>query len=569
MSTLWQIPALDPHEVKKLSTALKVSEILSRLLINRGFDTVDKAHTFLEHDIDQVHNPFLFQDMEKTCEKIFRTISNQEKICIYGDYDVDGTTATSLLLLFFEELGVKTDYYIPNRLKEGYSLNKKAVEFLAKQKTKLIITVDNGIMAHEGILFANSLGMNVIVTDHHQVGETLPEAYAVVNPQRQDCTYPFKGICGAGVAFKLMLALRQILRKKNYFQNRKEPNLKHYLDLLAIPTVCDVVPLVGENRFFVKEGLKHLEYTKRPGLKALLQIAKVKYPIDAYDLGFRIGPRLNACGRLKDASLGVQLLTGEIEGTVWPIAKKLDELNQERRALEKQISEKVISKIAENFSKESKYSLVIYEEKAHLGVVGLVASRLVEEFHRPSFMLCKTEHGLVKGSGRSIPKVNLVKALKDCENVLLNFGGHEAAAGVTLEEKNIDVFKEKFETAIAKQISPQDFIKITKVDTELLLNDIHFSLLQELERLEPHGMKNPKPLFVGKNFHINHKRVVGNDHLKLQFTNQKTTVDAIAFGKAKDLEKLPDQTDLLFSLELNRFNGKETPQIVVKEFLHT
>ena len=567
MSVAWEIPLLDPDQIKKLSSELGVSEILGRVLINRGVDTLDKGKAFLENNIDQVHNPFLFQDMEKACEKIFKTISDQEKICIYGDYDVDGTTATSLLVLFFQGLGVPVEYYIPNRLKEGYSLNKNAIEFLAKQKTKLIITVDNGIMAHEGILFANSLGIDVIVTDHHQVGETLPEAHAIVNPQRQDCPYPFKGICGAGVAFKLMLALRQILRKKNYFQNHKEPNLKQYLDLLAIPTVCDVVPLVGENRFFVKEGLKHLGHTKRVGLKALLQICKIKSPIDAYDLGFRVGPRLNACGRLEEASLGVQLLTSENGETVWRIAKKLDELNQERKMIEEKISKTAISKIAEKFSAQQMTSLVVYEEKAHLGVVGLVASRLVEEFYRPSFVLCKMENGLVKGSGRSIPKVNLVKALKDCEDILLNFGGHEAAAGVTLEEKNVITFKEKFEKAIAKQISPKDLIKTIKVDTELFLNDIQSPLLQELELLKPNGMKNPKPVFVGKKFQISHKRIVGNDHLKLQFTNHDTTVEAIAFRQAKNFNRLEKETDLLFHLEINRFNDKEIPQIVVKEFL--
>lgn len=564
MSWNWQLRESDEKKVTALSESLGISKITARVLINRNIHTEEVAKKFLNTTSAHVHDPFLLKDMDRACERIIAAIKTKQKITIYGDYDVDGSVSTALCLNFFRDIDFEVDFYIPHRLSEGYSLNKKALDKLIEQKTDLIITVDNGIMAHEAITHANHLGLTVIVTDHHQVGDTLPPAFAVINPQRPDCPYPFKGICGAGVTFKLILALRQRLREKGFFAQRLEPNLKNYLDLLAIPTVCDVVPLIDENRYFVKEGLKHLMRTKRPGLRALLEVSGIKNKITATDLGFRIGPRLNACGRLEDASLGVKLLIAENFDEAKKSAHLLDQLNTERKNIEAEITQTAHAKIKINPEQKS---LVVFDSDWHLGVVGIVASRLVDRYFKPSFVLCRTDKGIIKGSGRSIPGVNLVKALQDCRDVLTAFGGHEAAAGVTLTEENIPLFQKKFEEAIAKQIQNDNQQKKIWVDSPLTLTDINFNLLHELEQLEPFGMGNPKPVFVSEEVTVSNKRIVGDKHVKLKLHQDQIEVAAIAFNKGEHFEKLQGKIGLLFGLDVNHFNGSDEIQMVVKEFL--
>lgn len=564
MSWNWQLRESDEKKVTALSESLGISKITARVLINRNIHTEEVAKKFLNTTSAHVHDPFLLKDMDRACERIIAAIKTKQKITIYGDYDVDGSVSTALCLNFFRDIDFEVDFYIPHRLSEGYSLNKKALDKLIEQKTDLIITVDNGIMAHEAITHANHLGLTVIVTDHHQVGDTLPPAFAVINPQRPDCPYPFKGICGAGVTFKLILALRQRLREKGFFAQRPEPNLKNYLDLLAIPTVCDVVPLIDENRYFVKEGLKHLMRTKRPGLRALLEVSGIKNKITATDLGFRIGPRLNACGRLEDASLGVKLLIAQNFDEAKKSASLLDQLNTERKNIEAEITQTAHAKI--NTNPEQK-SLVVFDADWHLGVVGIVASRLVDRYFKPSFVLCRTEEGIIKGSGRSIPGVDLVKALQDCRDVLTAFGGHEAAAGVTLTEENIPLFQKKFEEAIAKQIQNDNQQKKIWVDSPLTLTEINFKLLHELEQLEPFGMGNPKPVFVSEEVTVSNKRIVGNKHVKLKLHQDQIEIAAIAFNKGEHFEKLQGKIGLLFGLDVNHFNGSDEIQMVVREFL--
>lgn len=565
---LVQIKNPDPQRVNELARALNISPTTARVLLNRRIDSIDIAQKFFNAQVSHVHDPWLFADMDKAVHRTLTAVGNGEKICVYGDYDVDGATSTSLLILFFRELGLNIDFYIPNRLTEGYSLNTQAIDILSLRGVKLIITVDNGIMAHKQVRHANTKNIDVIITDHHQVGETLPEALAIVNPQRKDCPYPFKGICGAGVAYKFLIALRQKLRENGFFKLRPEPNLKHYLDLLAIATVADMVPLRDENRFFVKEGLKHLAQTERPGLKALLKVANLKNTISSFDLGFRLGPRINACGRLEDASLGVHLLTSQDETEATKLATCLDQLNRERRSIEQNITEEAISKILTTFSPSTDAGIVVFEPTWHLGVVGIVASRIVERLHRPVFVLCQTENGEIKGSGRSVQGINLVAALHQCADLLLAFGGHEAAAGATLSAKNREKFVTRFNQAIAAQKPASEMQKTVSADAELSLNDISFELLSELERLEPFGMGNSKPLFVSRGLEIRQKRVVGDNHLKLTLCRQDKLIDAIAFGKATEFAKLTQAVDLLYGLEINKFNNRQSIQMVVKDFIN-
>lgn len=563
----WSIKGPENLElIETLAKELNISKVTAKVLINRKIDTIEKANNFLNGQLTQILDPMLLKDMDKAINRIFEAIQNKESICIYGDFDVDGTVSTSLLIHFFREINYPIDYYIPNRLTEGYSLNNTAIDELKNRNIKLIITVDNGIMAFEPIEYANSKNIDVIVTDHHQVAETLPNAHAIVNPQRKDCTYPFKGICGAGVAYKLLIALRKKLREENYFKDKAEPNLKQYLDLLSIATVCDIVPLKEENRVFVKEGLKVLANTYKPGVKALLEVSQCKPPLTAYDLGFKIGPRINACGRLENASLGVELLTCENYQQALSMAKRLNQLNNERRDLEKNITEEAISTALK--SPPTNLSVVVFDTSWHIGVVGIVASRIVDKLHKPTFVLCETEEGLIKGSGRSVSGVNLVQALNECSEILEKFGGHEAAAGVTLKKDNLSTFQKNFEKAIRKQIQGDSIKKIISVDHNLQTSEISRTLLDELKKLEPFGCGNAKPIFVSENLEVLDKRIVGEKHLKLKLCDQTYELDAIAFNKAEESQNLNENISLLYGLEINSFRNRETIQMVVKEFIN-
>lgn len=564
---IWQIKEAKEEDIERLSDGLGISKITSRILVNRNITSVDAASNFFNTGIHQVHNPFLMKDMDLAVQRVMKAISKSEKICIYGDYDVDGSVGTTLLILFFRAIGIDVDHYIPHRLNEGYSLNRAAIEQIHSMGTDLVITVDNGIMATDEIQYAGKLGMDVIVTDHHQVGDVLPEAVAVVNPQRKDCGYPFKGICGAGVAFKLIMALRQRLRGEGFFQNLVEPNLKQSLDLLAIATVCDMVPLVDENRYFVKEGMRQLAQTKNPGLQALLKVCHITKELTTTDLGFRIGPRINACGRLEDAKQGVLMLTTQDRKQAEQIAALLNKLNNDRRDIESNLVDEVMQRIEEEGNLDSKLGVVVYDPSWHVGVVGIVASRVVEKIKRPTLILGKNDEGLIKGSGRSVKNVNLVQALRECSNHLEHFGGHEAAVGLSLKSIHLPEFNLAFDEAVKRQMTREDLREVIFVDDDLTRKDIDRKLLDELIQLEPHGMGNAKPLFAISDLKVTSKCVVGGDHLKLSIHSCGKNRDAIAFRQAKLFENVEEKKGALFSLELNKFNNIEKIQFVVRNFL--
>jgi len=558
----------DQADVQTLVQSLGISKTIARILVNRGISTPDQANKFIHTDVKALHNPFLLKDMGVAVERILRALEEDDKICIYGDYDVDGAVATSLLILFFEQLGIKIDYYIPNRISEGYSINKKSLDVLKGQDTDLIITVDNGTSAHEAVAYAHKLGMDVIITDHHQVEESLPLALAVINPQRGDCDYPFKGICGAGVAFKLIMALRQRLREDGFFENKEEPNLKQFLDLLCVATVCDVVPLKDENRYFVKEGLRQIPHSNKPGLKALIKACEIKKEkLTTVDVGFKLGPRINACGRLKDAKAGVILLTTSDPVEATKQATLLDYLNRERQNVELKIVEDVYERIENEVDLDRTLGLVLYEPDWHVGVVGIVASRVVEKYGRPTIILCNGEDGKIKGSGRSIPVVNLIECLSECSDHLIKFGGHKAAAGVTLSADQIEGFIEAFDHAIKNKMNFEDTEASVLVDDDLTEQKVGWELMKELSLLEPHGMGNAKPLFMSSELGIRSKRIVGRGHLKLGVSTGGQNYDAIAFNKGEVIEELGDKAGVVFGLEVNRFRDVDSIQFVVKEFV--
>lgn len=566
VSPPWLMHATDEAVVARLAADLGISPITSRVLVNRKITTSEMARLFFQADATGFLDPTLLKDMDVAVKRILAAIHAGEKIWIYGDYDVDGAVATALLLWFFRDIGCPISFYIPNRLSEGYSLNDAALRHLKERGATLIVTVDNGITAHAAALTARSLGIDLIITDHHQVAETLPQAIAVVNPQRADCPYPFKGISGAGVAFKLMTALRQRLRADGYFENRPEPNLKRHLDLLCVATVCDCVPLLGENRLFVKMGLAELSRTRKPGLRALIKVSQLRVEASAADLGFRLGPRINACGRLEDASLGVKLLTTTDAAEAEELAQALDRLNQERQGIERDITERILKRVHADGADQGARGVVIYEPEAHLGVVGIVASRVAERLLRPVFVLCRAEDGLIKGSGRSVGGVSLIQALRACAPVLQRFGGHEAAAGVTLKEADVPAFAHAFDLAVAQQVAGSEATPTVWVDDVVRLADIDEHLLKELEMIEPCGMGNARPIFMAKDLPVRSKRIVGEDHLKLQVGDTRR-FDAIAFKQANHFENIKEKISALFGLEINSFQNRERIQLVVKQFL--
>ncbi len=555
--------------VNQLSEEFGILPIVARLLMVRGIRDVAAAKRFFQPEASQFHDPFLLKDMDLAATRVAQAILSKEQICIYGDYDVDGAVSTSLLLEFFREVGLSATFYIPHRMTEGYSLNVLALEKIKAMGTRLVITVDNGIMANQEACAARELGLDLVITDHHQVGDELPEAVAVVNPQRRDCSYPFKGIAGAGVAFKLMTAVRSRLRENGYFASREEPNLSAYLDLLALATVCDVVPLKDENRYFVSAGLKRMAVTKREGLKALLRISGVDptQKLDASDLGFRLGPRVNACGRIDDASLGVRLLTSQDPAEAFELATHLDALNLERRDIEKSHTQKAIAMVKENPSSNDRAGLVLYQADWHVGVVGIVASRITDAFRRPAFLLARAENGDWKGSGRSVRGVSLIAALRECAPFLKKYGGHEAAAGVTLVEGNLVAFAQAFAQAVARQRSVQDLLKHELMaDAELMLGQIDRRLAKDISRLGPFGAGNRAPVFCTEAAGVMTKRIVGIEHLKLELVGPKGRLGAIAFGKANDYENIGEKTGLVFGIEVNRYKNDEQVQLLVKDF---
>lgn len=552
--------------IANLSGELGVSRTLARILACRGFHNVNDARHFLEANLNHLHDPFLLRDMEAAVSRILSALAVGEEICIYGDYDVDGAVSTALLMRFFTRIGAKVYYKIPNRVTEGYSLNKNAVDQIYDRGTRLIITVDNGIMAHEAIAYAHAKGMSIIVTDHHQVGNSLPDALAVINPQRKDCSYPFKGLCGAAVAFKLILALRLRLREKGFFNEKlREPNLKQELDLVSLATVCDCMALCDENRILVREGLKQLEQTKNIGLKALMEVSGVKKRATTTDLGFRLGPRLNACGRLDDASLGVRLLLTDSEIEATTLAAELDRLNGERQIIEAQMVEEALKMVETVGVGEN--GIVLFSPEWHVGVLGIVAARIAERTGRPTFVLALTEDGKVKGSGRSAGKVHLVKVLEKCAAMLSAFGGHEAAAGVTLFPEALEGFGKLFDEACREWMAQAHLPVISTVDAILTHEEITFRLCEELESLEPCGMGNQRPVFTTKNpVPVIEKRIVGEKHLKLKL-GEAATLNGIAFRQGESLGKIANEIQPVFTIEKNEFRGKTSLQLIIQKIV--
>jgi single-stranded-DNA-specific exonuclease len=503
------------------------------------------------------------KDMTKAVGRISTAIRDQEKITIFGDYDVDGTTATALLQLFLQGAGARVDFYLPHRLKEGYGLNIDAVKKIHAQGTKLMVTADCGISNNEEIRWAMENGLDVIVTDHHEVPEVLSPALAILNPKQKNCPYPFKGLAGVGVAFNLIIALRSALRQQGFFPPGQVPNLKEYLDLVALGTVSDVVPLIGINRILTKFGLTQLTHSARPGVLALKEVSGIgEMAVDTVGINFRLAPRINAAGRLGDAQEAVHLLISGDEEEARKIAAHLNDLNSLRQRMEEKILAEAKRMIESPEGKPSKKSLVLASLDWHPGVIGIVASRLTEEYRRPTILIALKEN-LGKGSGRSIDPFPLYQGLKACHTWVEKFGGHEQAAGLVIRQECIAGFSRAFEEVVSQKLGEEDFIPHLSLDAFARLDQLNDSFLTELESLAPFGTGNPEPVLGLEDLTVLGSKLVGKGHLRLRIKEGRSVREAIGFGMASWHPLSRGRMKMAFSPQIGTFQGRRTLQLKI------
>ncbi len=560
MNKKWEINKPDEEKVKEIESKYQINNLLAKILVNRGITTESEIRQFLNPTRKDFYDPYLMPDMEKAVGRILKAIENKEKVLIYGDYDVDGITSVTVLKSFLQERGLKVDEYIPNRLDEGYGLNKPAVEKIAQEKYTLMITVDCGISAIEEVKYANSLGIEVIITDHHEPGEKLPEAIAVVDSKRRDNKYPFRNLAGVGVVFKLTQAISQKL-------GLEEKEFLKYLDIVCIGTISDIVPLVDENRVIVKLGLRLVEQTRNLGLKTILQASGYQ-KVDSTTISFGIAPRINACGRMGHQEEALKLFLSTDREEVNKLAEKLNEYNKQRQDKEKQIFLEALEKIKKEAINEDSV-MVIDGENWHHGVIGIVASKITEMYFKPSILLCfEGDEG--KGSGRSIPGFDLHEALSKCEENLEKFGGHSMAIGLGVKRDQLEELRKKLDI-IAKEKQIDKIVSILKIDAQVDLNDINMQIVESLKHLEPFGEENKVPLFVFKNLKIDSIRALSEGkHIKLTLRqDNKNLINAMGFnqGELTNEYRIGDKVDIVGSLEINKFNGEESIQILLKDMM--
>ncbi|MGM0471285.1 MAG: single-stranded-DNA-specific exonuclease RecJ [Bacillota bacterium] len=562
----WQLDQVDKEKVERLSSQFNISPVVTRILINRGFTTTDEIEEFLEIDLEDLHSPFLFKDMKVAVNRIEQALKNQEQIGIFGDYDVDGITSTALLINYFRELGVEPLYHLPNRLEEGYGLNQAAIEDLAEQGVELLITVDCGISDYQEIEVANQLGIDVIITDHHEVPDRVPQATAIINAKQEECNYPFRELCGVGIAYKLITALAR--RDEDIVEQEIK---EQYLDLVSVGTVADIVSLVDENRIIVKYGLELLNNAYNLGLDALVEVIGLgEKELTTGRVGYLLAPRINAAGRIGDPDLALELLTTDQPEQLIRIAEKLDEINQERQDIEAEILAEA-ERMIEGIDLEETRVLVLASRNWHSGVVGIVASRIQEKYYRPTIMIAIDDDGLGKGSARSIKNFNIYHAIKNSAHLLPNYGGHEQAAGLSIAEEDITEFRAEINQYAAKEMSTEDLQPYLKVDAEVEIAELDHKLVDEINYLAPFGLANPQPKLAIRDISIESFRTIGDDntHLKLTISDQQgTTVDCIGFNMADYRERLlsqQDGIDIAGRLGLNCWRGEERLQVNIKD----
>lgn len=554
---------VDKEEINRLAAELNVPHIIAQILLRRGVGDLKSARKFFHPTVDQFYDPFLMKDMEKGVDRLRRAILSDEKILIYGDYDVDGITAVSFLYLTLKELGAHVSYYIPDRQEEGYGLSAQGIEEAQKRQVDLIVTVDCGITGHAEIDMANSAGIDVVVTDHHEPGPTFPKAIAVVDPKRSDCDYPFNQLAGVGVAFKLAHGLLQRM-------DIDASILENYIELVAIGTSADIVPLVDENRIFVKAGLTALNNSENTGIKALIKAAGLYgREIGTGQIVFIIAPRINAVGRMGNAERAVQLLTTDDQLEAERIAAILERENQHRKNVDEEAFNEAIRQTEDHFGACNRASSIVLHKKGwHTGVIGIVASRVVERYYRPTILI-SVDSGVGKGSARSVPGFDLYEALKQCEDLFIGFGGHKYAAGLTIAEENIETFKTRFETIAKQYLSAEHLVPKLHIEAEIKLGNIDEKFVKLIKMLAPFGPQNMRPVFVSRRLQIvGSPSVVGKNHLKFKVRQDDKIFDVIAFNMGELLYRLPPgeaNIDMAYVIEENVFMGRRSIQLRAKD----
>ncbi len=564
MKPNWLIKDQFPERSTELALEAGVSPLVAQLLINRGIETREEAAKFFESDIRKLPNPFLMAGMENAVSRIEKAAREAETIAVYGDYDADGITSTSLLCGFLRSLDIDTIYFAPHRVRDGYGINGRAVEELGRRGATLIISTDCGITADSEVEAAKGLGIDFIVTDHHLPGEKIPDAFAVVNPKLPQCGYPEKNIAGVGVAFNLALAVRARLRENGFFDRREEPNMAQYLDLVAIGTITDRVPLSGTNRIMVKEGIKRMKSSKRPGIEALKKVSRINGGLNSDDIGYRIGPRINAAGRIGGPEEAVELLLSENPEQARDMAGRLDEQNRNRQRLERKATEEAISMIEQNPDGAGAECVVVSSENWHPGIIGPLASRLVERYSKPAFAIALDENGTGKGSGRTVPEINLHEVLKNCGNTLERYGGHAMAAGITVMKPQIGEFREAANRHIKTLPIPESekSRKNFHIDTRIALEDLTIETTKQMEILEPFGSQNPRPVLLLERARIVSYSVIKDAHIKLfvDAGDGEAPLEAMWWNAAgKDEARDPvGEADIVFTPEIGMWNNRET-----------
>lgn len=567
MQKRWDIAEDITREMKQKAKAL-ASEvhcplIIAELLLHKEIENTLDLEKFIKPDLQQLHDPFLFKDMCKCVDRIIMAIEKGEQITIYGDYDVDGTTATALLYLGFQDINAKVDYYIPHRMEEGYGLSTNGLELLRDKGTKLIITVDCGVNAVDEVEIINNMGMEIIVTDHHNAKSVMPNAYAMINPKVDNSGYPDKDLAGVGVAYKLLMA---VYKKLNIYTTE---NRMKYIDLVAMGTIADIVPLIGENRVFASLGLEKLHSLQNKGLRALIDIAEISLKrIDTSDIVFGLAPRINAAGRMSSAMQAVELLITDDENK----GRELAEIIERDNSLRQQIDQKTFQEASEIIEKKYKdikntYCMILSSDSWHPGVIGIVSSKLVEKFYRPTIMISYHE-GIGSGSGRSINEIDLFEALSTMDDLLESFGGHKYAVGLTLLPEYIDSFENRLTRYIKERVTPEQMLPLLRIDKKIELYEIDEKLMKWLDLFAPYGPDNAQPVFYAKDVMIvGYPYTVGRNHLKLKVTKDGCVLDLIGFNLGDFLPVLKRDAfvDICFTLEVNYWKDKTTIQGNLKD----
>ncbi len=560
----WKIKEPNIKLQQDLNEGLGLSPVVAQALINRGLLDVDSAKTFLTGDVSELYNPFLMEGMHEAVQRIKKAIEKKEKIFIHGDYDVDGVTAVSILTFTLRRFGAEPYYYIPDRLTEGYGLSEGGVKEAINLNAQLVLTVDCGISSNEEVKALNAHNIDVIITDHHEVPKALPLAYSIINPLQEACAYPDKNLSGVSIAFKLCEALCSEFNCKDIWK---------HLDLVSLGTISDVAPLIGENRILVKEGLKLLNNgASNKGIKALIEASGLKKRRDfgSFELGFVLGPRINAIGRLGSANTAVELLLTDDTSNAGILAKRLNEANRERQKIEGSTLKEAISKVERDINFKEHKVIVLDQEDWHPGVIGIVASRISDRFYRPTILI-STKDGVGRGSGRSIENFHLFEALMGCGSVLKEFGGHKYACGLTILKKNLPQFKKTINEIANCVLAPEDLIPSIYVDAEIDLDSLDHGVVEDLAKLEPFGERNPEPVFCSRGLTLAQPaRVLKGEHIKFQARGDNKSFEAIGFGLIKNtdaeviLRKYP-KFDMAYTVSLNTWQGVDRIQLKIKD----